>query len=169
MKTQNVVVGFDTARYKKDCEPLYKVAPAINRGVKNGLNEIGMRMVEIAQKSLDAGDLKNPTGRLRESIRYELIGDKGIWMTCDDEYGVYVEFGTGIVGAEKPHPHPWNYDINNHGTEGWWYKKDNKRFHTYGQTSKHFMYDAWLWASRSGKQIIEKNIRLEMNKIFKGK
>src|SRR5690554_2123449 len=49
-----------------------------------------------------------------------------------EDYAMYVEFGTGIVGTgmseeKKGKPHPkasesgWNYDVNEHGESGWTY------------------------------------------------
>ena len=39
------------------------------------------------------------------------------------EYAIYLEYGTGVVGARNPHPDPdgWRYDVNGHGDSGWWY------------------------------------------------
>lgn len=42
----------------------------------------------------------------------------------------YIEFGTGYIGQINPYPDVlvlnnamWEYDINQHGEEGWYYKK----------------------------------------------
>lgn len=60
-------------------------------------------------------------------------------------HAIYVEFGTGIVGANSPHPDPvgWTYDINNHGDKGWFYfnSNDGKWHHTLGMESRPFMYN----------------------------
>ena len=37
----------------------------------------------------------------------------------------FVEFGTGLVGSQSPHPdsseYGWAYDTNSHGADGWYY------------------------------------------------
>lgn len=62
-------------------------------------------------------------------------------------YSAFVEYGTGIVGAGDPHPNAgtdgWQYDINSHGAEGWYYI-DNEgalRF-TAGMPAHRFLYNA---------------------------
>ena len=84
------------------------------------------------------------TGELMNSIRGEASGREGRVIAYSD-YGGYVEFGTGIVGAGEPHPAPWpgwTYDYNNHGEEGWWWPDDSGYYHwTQGQPAKPFMYN----------------------------
>ncbi len=59
---------------------------------------------------------------MRIEGRYDPSSNKGkIWV--DSEYAVFIEFGTGVIGMQNPHPDPgnWVYDTNNHGESGWWY------------------------------------------------
>lgn len=60
-------------------------------------------------------------------------------------YAVFVEFGTGVVGAGSPHPDPtgWQYDVNGHGDKGWVYFNENdQKWHwTKGMESRPFMYN----------------------------
>lgn len=84
----------------------------------------------------------------------------------EENVGLYVEFGTGIVGSENQHPAlesgeaKWGYDIKGHGESGWWYpaKEGNWRnpytfrgengnllAWTKGMPSRPFMYDTMLW------------------------
>lgn len=60
-------------------------------------------------------------------------------------YAIFVEYGTGVVGAGSPHPKPdgWQYDANGHGDEGWWYlnDRDGKVHWTRGYRSRPFMYN----------------------------
>jgi hypothetical protein len=60
-------------------------------------------------------------------------------------YAVYVEFGTGVVGKQSPHPNPegWQYDVNDHGDEGWvYYDDESGKFRwTKGFKSRPFMYN----------------------------
>jgi hypothetical protein len=60
-------------------------------------------------------------------------------------HAVYVEYGTGVVGAGSPHPEPipgWKYDSNNHGEDGWWYwsNADDNWHWTRGLPSRPFMW-----------------------------
>ena len=64
-------------------------------------------------------------------------------------YAMYVEYGTGVVGAKEPHPaageHGWVYDANHHGENGWVYFNDRegKVMRTLGQPSHPFMYNTF--------------------------
>jgi len=63
-------------------------------------------------------------------------------------HSMYFEFGTGFVGKEAPH-HPlvnefeWQYDINNHGTAGWWYPTDESDGNPYKWTDPQGQLRAW--------------------------
>ena len=101
------------------------------------------------------------TGKLADSI-------KGIWngarrvglIYTDVYYAVFVEYGTGVVGANNPHPMPsptWQYDVNGHGDDGWYYMADQRdgtedtgegetalKWHwTRGQPSRPFWYNTY--------------------------
>ena len=93
-------------------------------------------------------------------------------------YAFFVEFGTGIVGKDNPHPGLSDgtvgkfavlgangsvytgYDTNHHGTEGWWYRPvgSNKYEWTKGMKARPFMYNTYLYledfAKRYGGEII---------------
>lgn len=72
------------------------------------------------------------SGELLLSIKAEYNGsipNGASWMVITDcPWAFYVEFGTGIVGANSLHPDTgianWKYDINQHGDMGWYYFKD---------------------------------------------
>lgn len=83
------------------------------------------------------------TGALMEAIEAIVEKNEAIVM-ANSPYAEFVEFGTGMVGANNPHPNPvgWAYDINGHGEEGWIWPGRDGRFHwTMGQPAKPFMYD----------------------------
>jgi hypothetical protein len=98
------------------------------------------------------------TGELEESITgyYSPSTQVGIIKT-DVPYAVYVEFGTGVVGAGSPHPAPagWRYDVNNHGEAGWWYfnDRDQKWHWTKGIESRPFMYNTLQILERESARI----------------
>ena len=86
------------------------------------------------------------TGELEDSIHGYYDPDKHvgfIYTMC--LYAAFVEYGTGIVGQSLPHPNPqeWEYDINNHGLNGWiYYNGRDGKFHwTKGFKSRPFMYN----------------------------
>lgn len=72
-------------------------------------------------------------------------GDKA-FIIVDCKHAAFVEFGTGVVGSNKPHPDipvAWTYDSNSHGEDGWYYyDEDQGRYRfTKGMPSRPFMYE----------------------------
>lgn len=100
--------------------------------------------VEVAKMTVAAlgkvysGELQNSISGFFDTSSRTGIIRAGAW------YAVYVEYGTGVVGAANPHPSPegWVYDVGGHGAEGWTYynPKDGKFHHTTGEPSAPFMY-----------------------------
>ena len=84
------------------------------------------------------------SGELVAGIVPEVDGNKGrIHSTAP--HSAFVEMGTGIKGADSPHPsgaYPgWDYDQNHHGEAGWEYiGADGKKHWTQGMPSRPFMY-----------------------------
>lgn len=81
-----------------------------------------------------SGALQEDISRYVNAITFEKVADNkwrisagknGDRQLKDDMY--YLEFGTGIVGAKKPHPEAskigWSYDINKHGDKGWTFRR----------------------------------------------
>ena len=88
----------------------------------------------------------NYTGELVSSIEGYFSPSAGAGIIrAGAWYAVFVEYGTGVVGAQSPHPDPqgWSYDINGHGEDGWVYFNDrDQRWHrTSGFQSRPFMYE----------------------------
>lgn len=105
------------------------------------------------------------TRDLLSSVGYDCIRP-GLWRVyCyapnqnGDNYGWFVEFGTGIIGAGSPHPEAgaagWSYDTHGHGNDGWFYPNGKSMKHKYrftasgqylpwtkGEPAKPFMYDS---------------------------
>ena len=85
-------------------------------------------------------------------------------LTANAEYAVYVEYGTGIVGAANPHPEPegWQYDVHHHGVAGWWYPSAEGWYQprdggplmawTMGAPARPFMYNTMLELERIAEQ-----------------
>ena len=121
----------------------------LNDIVKLLIKELVDKGVEIAKAQVrDLGAVY--TGELEESITGYFNEELGVGIIRTDcPYAVYVEFGTGIVGENNPHPEPiegWQYDINQHGEKGWWYfnERDQKWHWTKGMKSRPFMYNTLL-------------------------
>ncbi len=117
----------------------------VRENVKEMLQQLLDEGVEIAKAKIVELNAQE-TNELFESLQSSLLykeGNKGIIFT-DCSYACYVEFGTGVKGATKPHPIlPWAYDVNGHGEDGWYYydaKQDRVRF-TKGMPSRPFMYE----------------------------
>lgn len=87
-----------------------------------------------------------PSGNLENSVFaiVDMANGVGI-IKVGAEYGAYVEFGTGIVGADNPainaSQHNWRYDVNEHGEAGWVYTPDDGEtfYWTKGQKPTSFM------------------------------
>lgn len=92
------------------------------------------------------------TGELYDSMNLrkgDAIYNGSQWIIYTDcPWALYVEFGTGIVGSQNPHPLPgvanWKYDINEHGESGWFYFRDGEWHWTKGMPSRPFMYETTL-------------------------
>jgi len=118
--------------------------------------------VEIAQMqvvSIPAFD----KGELMESLSGLMYtdGKKGIIFT-DCKHAAFVEFGTGVVGKENPHPTiPRPYDTKGHGEAGWWYfDEDEHRLRwTKGMPSRPFMHNTAVVLEKRAMQIAREVFR----------
>lgn len=88
------------------------------------------------------------TGNLLDSIEgvFNTTTGKGFIRTNSD-HAAYVEYGTGVRGAEASgtspdKPSDWDYDINNHGHDGWYYYDHGWRRWTKGMPPRPFMWQA---------------------------
>lgn len=89
------------------------------------------------------------TGELLNSIMDEpgaVITNGSQWVIYTGcEWAQFVEFGTGIMGSQNPHPDTgianWKYDVNDHKEQGWWYYKNGEWHHTTGMPSRPYFYE----------------------------
>lgn len=75
------------------------------------------------------------------------------YVVADSEHAVFVEFGTGQIGAEAPYPYPmppgfdWEYNVGqtifevSPGQYGWFYQRDGQTYFTQGMPARPFMYE----------------------------
>lgn len=125
--------------YKREIN--FKLEEFIRRLAEEGV--VVAKQQIMAFPAVDSGELLN-------SIEFEkgdVISDGVtyyVYTGCD--YAKFVEFGTGIVGSENPHPNPsgWEYDSRNHGESGWLYPKDGEIHWTKGMPAKPFMYNTTM-------------------------
>ena len=137
------------------------------------LDYLGEKGVEIARAELLLfDDPAYRTGALSESMTYRhegeevrVIAGEGLHdgYSPPQSYAVYVEYGTGIYGA----------DINDHGLAGWWYpapwgkweKNGQKYAWTQGMPPRPFMtntlHDLEDEARVNGGRIVADYIRGE--------
>jgi hypothetical protein len=118
------------------------------------LTEYGVDVAKVEVTQLDAVY----TGELRNSIEGYFSPSTGVGIIrAGAYYAVYVEFGTGVVGSQSPHPNPngYQYDVNQHGDEGWvYYDDDSGEFRwTKGFKSRPFMYNTARQLEKDCKKI----------------
>lgn len=114
------------------------------------LAERGVEIARVQIADLDAIF----TGELLESIHSEYVtpqkGGAIFAVVADSGHAIYVEMGTGIVGAEHPYPGklPAVYAQGktirqlSDGRYGWFYQdKDGNWWFTEGMPSRPFMYN----------------------------
>lgn len=105
------------------------------------LTEQGVSLAQLNASYMDIYD----TGELMRGIESQYKGKIG-FVVSTATHSIFCEFGTGIVGAQNPHPEVaiagWRYDVNEHGQLGWWYiGRDGKAHWTKGMPSRPYMYE----------------------------
>ena len=104
------------------------------------------------------------SGELVESITWEYDEQTNTGrIRVGADYALFVEYGTGIVGAQNPHPEPapgWTYDVNAHGEKGWTYfvAKQNRYQWTKGEPAHAFVYKTREYM----KSIADEKLRVAM-------
>lgn len=154
----NVDIDFDKFMSRHD--PMGEMQDAILDGIEKGVQRLSMLLDKryhdmLAKHGLSASDMASNYTITVDGLTVEL--------TIGTDYAIYVEYGTGIVGEHFPHKQPkidWTYDVNGHDIKGWYYKDDNGIWHrTYGQKSRPFIYDTWIWARSQFTTIIDGQVR----------
>ena len=118
------------------------------------LTDTGVEIAKMQVQQLDAVY----TGELMNSIEGYFSATTGVGIIkAGATYAIFVEFGTGVVGSQSPHPNPqgWVYDKNQHGESGWVYYNENAggfRW-TKGFKSRPFMYNTAKELEKSCEKI----------------
>lgn len=120
---------------------LMKYADKIDGGSREAVKKLTQIGYEYMMSIVKVG-----SGELAESIswEYDEATNTGRIIVGAD-YAIFVEYGTGIVGATHPHPElapGWTYDVNAHGEKGWTYfdAKQNRYRWTKGEPANAFVY-----------------------------
>lgn len=122
-------------------ELLMKKADKIDGGTREAVKKLTQIGYEYMMTIV-----KVDSGELAESISWEYDEQTNTGrIKVGSSYAIFVEYGTGIVGANNPHPKPapgWTYDKNGHGEKGWtyWDEKAQKYRWTKGQPASAFVY-----------------------------
>lgn len=156
---------FDQRSIADAVRRLYEIRDNITKCSNNVLDQLADMGARYAKGSVTAYRAYD-TGYLHDSIHPEFTtADKRVSkVVADAWYAAYVEYGTGIVGAglkEGGSEHPtagmdgWDYDVNNHGEDGWWYFDftRSKWQWTAGQPAKPFMYDTKLYLEKEAEDV----------------
>ena len=105
------------------------------------------------------------TGELASSFKKSLVYNDIIEVYTNKAYAAFVEFGTGVVGERSPRTYnaniEWQYDVNQHGDNGWWYYIGNEKHWTKGQVASEYMYKAYQDLEASYQLIAERIFREE--------
>jgi hypothetical protein len=119
------------------------------------LTRAGQEAVKIQIASLDAVY----TAELENSIQgyYDADLHEGVIFT-NVFHALFVEYGTGVVGAgtyPTTTADGWQYDINNHGEEGWVYRndRDGRFYWTNGYPARPFMFNAFEWLKEAAPEL----------------
>lgn len=151
-------------------DKLHKYADEIVKARTNALKELEQRVVDKLLENMVKYGIEslNILGSIRTTR-----SESGLTLRVGTPYAIFIEYGTGIVGSENPHPHliaGWTYK-----NDGWWYPTDEttqERYpmqltttidgdlyaYTKGLPSRPFMYDTYLWATRSASPILRKHV-----------
>ena len=128
------------------------------------LADEGVKEAKAQVAAMDAVD----TGELERSIYGYYDPESRIgYVIAGAAHAFYVEYGTGPVGEDNPHPEAaeagWDYNIGPtiHQNEqhpewgvGWWYPGDDGKPHwTQGQPARPFMYNTMVWLEEAAQAL----------------
>lgn len=146
----------DLNHINKTIENLNKFSEQYTRCIDDGLDEVAIKTKAKAREYLASHPSKKSGSLIASDVANKLeveeIGwgtERVIRVSSSSDHADFVEFGTGIVGQENPHPNPdgWEYDVNGHGEAGWIYidKLENKKRWTAGMEARPYIYPTYLW------------------------
>ena len=162
----NLEINIDIWDFQAGARKIEELSHKWFEGYEAGLDEFEERLFAKLIENINEEGLGS--SNLASTVHINRLSE-GFEIYVGADYAMYVEFGTGIVGSENPHPSPfipWEYDVNGHGDDGWLYYDSSRKLRwTAGSPARPFMYKTWLWARRSSYQIITKHIRRAIKDI----
>ena len=161
--SKKIIFGLSTKEINRAIREVEKYKAELSNKMSmliEALTDYGVEVAKAQVRELGAwytGELESSiTGYFSPTVCVGII-------KAGAPYAIYVEFGTGIVGAGSPHPAPagWRYDVNNHGEAGWWYfnDRDQKWHWTKGIESRPFMYNTVQILERESARIAKEVFR----------
>ena len=174
-------VSIDLNNITKGMTATRDLQRAIELGIEDGYNEI----MEIANEKLQENLIKYglSDSMLMYDIRVYRSSGGSVVVALVTDYAQYVEFGTGVRGAEKPHPRPlgWSYNSGYYssGGKGWWYPKgaNDRNTNTFmasdgtilaftmGMPSRPFLHETWVYLRQIFTQIFRKHINRRIREV----
>lgn len=145
---KTIAMNLDKNSIQKAINALKKEKETLRDKCNLFAKKMANKGVEIAKAKVSEYDAVY-TGELLKSINSEpgaVIKDGAKWIVYTDcPWAKFVEFGTGEIGKQSPHPDAgivgWKYDVNEHGEKGWFYFRDGKWHWTKGMPSRPFMHE----------------------------
>lgn len=132
--------------------------------LENWVNDLIRRLVEegITVAKMNVMHMNAVlTGALEESIKGVFFPEERMGVIFTDvPYALFVEYGTGIVGAGTnvgELPEGYVHDYNHHGESGWWYLMDVDGRQTIrwtkGMVARPYMYETLRWLQDNAAHI----------------
>lgn len=137
---------------------------SMQQGIDNGIEKLIEITVEILKQYCSNVNLSNHLENIK--FEYDSVNKIGT-VSTGDEVIIFKEMGTGIIGKDNPHPSPseefssWEYDVNNHGEQGWKYPKGDG---TYGWTKGLPASSMFYNTFNDIKKFVDSTIKVEVHK-----
>ncbi len=149
---------------------LNRFKEAYSKGIDNAVKYATETMYNKVLEYCYANGISNHTSQIK--WEYDDNTKTGrVWT--NDMVIIFNEMGTGITGANNPHPNPdgpfksWRYDVNEHGEKGWKYPKEDGTFGwTRGLPSRHMFYDAFNDIKNEIGNIVDIEIRKTVGDLY---
>ena len=149
---------------------LNRFKEAYSKGIDNAVKYATEMMYNKVLEYCYANGISNHTSQIK--WEYDDNTKTGrVWT--NDMVIIFNEMGTGITGANNPHPNPdgpfksWKYDVNEHGEKGWRYPKEDGTFGwTKGLPSRHMFYDAFNDIKNEIGNIVDIEIRKTVGDLY---
>lgn len=166
---------WDLESTRKSLAKLGELDVLLEKAISNAIDEVmdkayNRMLIEMASFPTMNGTLAS--SNLAQTLSKRRFHN-GFEIEVSGEHALYVEFGTGIIGKENPHPSKdgfggeyalSDYDSNGYGHAGWYYTDaDGKRHWTKGMPARPFMYNTYLYVRRILTRTVNKHINKVVN------